>query len=50
MSEREIYVEQSDGGVIAGASWDVYDENDWLATFRHESEAQAYAEAKRLEG
>lgn len=49
MSEREIFVERSDGGVIAGDNFDVYDENDWLATFRNREDAEEYAESKRLE-
>lgn len=49
MSEREIYVEESDGGLITGTNYDVFDDNDWLATFRNQGDAEAYADAKRLE-
>lgn len=46
---RKMYVERSDGGVISGENWDVYDDNDWLATFRNREDAEAYADSKRLE-
>lgn len=47
---RKMYVERhpnEDGEWVD--EWCVYDDADWLATFRYEAEAEAYADAKRLE-
>lgn len=50
MTERNIYVEEAYASAIFnGEPWDVYDDNDWLATFRKKEEAEEYAESKRLE-
>jgi hypothetical protein len=45
----EIYVESSDIEFTGTPGWDVFDESDWLATFRKQEDAEEYAESKRLE-
>lgn len=42
---REIYVEFE----VSTNDWCVFDDDSWLASFRNKADAEAYADAKRLE-
>lgn len=48
---REIYVEHEPHGdnEALGGEYVVYDDNAWLASFIRKDDAEAYADAKRLE-
>jgi len=50
MTERAIYVDREEGWTDAYLDqWAVYDDNDWLASFRKKEDADEWAEQKRLE-